>query len=237
MRKRLEPVIEALQRTTTLEDLQATILALRDRFGVDHLVYYSAMPSDRPYAALTYPSRWVERYVEQRYARIDPVVQGCFGRFSAVDWKHLDWSARKVRAFLAEALEEGIGNQGLSVPIRGPNGKFALFTLSHRSPDALWESYTRQHIDDVILVAHFVSQKALEIESGPDPLPATALSPREVDVLTLLATGHSRAHAAESLGISEHTLRVYIESARRKLGAANTTHAVACALTRGLLVV
>ena len=36
--------------------------------------------------------------------------------------------------------------------------------------------------------------------------------------------------------ISEHTLRVYIESARHKLGAINTIHAVARALTLGLII-
>jgi len=36
---------------------------------------------------------------------------------------------------------------------------------------------------------------------------------------------------------SNHSLRVYIESARFKLGALNTTHAVARAMSRGLIVV
>jgi DNA-binding CsgD family transcriptional regulator len=39
------------------------------------------------------------------------------------------------------------------------------------------------------------------------------------------------------LQISEYTLRVYVEGARHKLGALNTTHAVARALTKGLIVV
>ena len=51
----------------------------------------------------------------------------------------------------------------------------------------------------------------------------------------MLALGYSRAQAADSLSISEHTLRVYIESARFKLAAANTTHAVARAMNQGLL--
>ena len=55
--------------------------------------------------------------------------------------------------------------------------------------------------------------------------------------MTFLAMGYSRAQVAETLSISEHTLRVYIESARFKLGAVNTTHAVARALTRGLIVI
>ena len=47
----------------------------------------------------------------------------------------------------------------------------------------------------------------------------------------------NRAQAALELEISENTLRVYIESARHKLGALNTTHAVARALGEGQIVV
>jgi DNA-binding CsgD family transcriptional regulator len=63
------------------------------------------------------------------------------------------------------------------------------------------------------------------------------LSPRELGAMTLLAKGFSRAQTADEMQISEHTLRVYIEAARHKLGALNTTHAVARALSRGLIVV
>jgi len=55
--------------------------------------------------------------------------------------------------------------------------------------------------------------------------------------MTFLAMGYSRSQVANTLSISEHTLRVYIESARFKLGAANTTHAVARALQHGLIIV
>ena len=80
-------------------------------------------------------------------------------------------------------------------------------------------------------------EKALELEPERTPDQKSALSPREIDAMTLLAMGYSRAQVAETLSISEHTLRVYIESARFKLGALNTTHAVARAMSRGLIVV
>jgi DNA-binding CsgD family transcriptional regulator len=89
----------------------------------------------------------------------------------------------------------------------------------------------------MILVAHAFNRKALELEPGRIPERAQALSPREVDAMTLLAMGYNRAQVAQTLSISEHTVRVYIESARFKLGAMNTTHAVARALSRGLIVV
>ena len=154
-----------------------------------------------------------------------------------MDWKRLDWSGKPVRDFMGEAQDAGVGHQGFSVPIRGPNGQFALFTVSDNRNDDEWERYTENHVRDLILAAHFVNQKALEIEKGSDETTMQNLSPREVDALTLLAMGYSRGQAAESLSISEHTLRVYIESARFKLNAMNTTHAVARGLSLGLIMI
>lgn len=237
MQGRLDTFIEGMQSAETLDDLQGHIVGLRDVFDVDHLVYHSVNSTGQQYAALTYSLDWVDHYLNQDYARVDPVVQGCYRRFHPVDWKLLDWSGKAARDFMGEAQDAGVGHQGFSVPIRGPNGQFALFTISDRRDDVAWEKYTESHVRDLILAAHFVNQKALEIERGSDEADIRKLSPREVDALTMLAMGYSRGQAAESLSISEHTLRVYIESARFKLGASNTTHAVARGLTMGLLVV
>lgn len=236
MNGRLEPVIETIQNVRALDDLNHEIVTLRERLGVEHVIYHSVNSTGTQYAALTYSDEWVERYLERDYARVDPVVQGCYQRFHPVDWKRLNWSGKAAREFLGEAISAGVGNQGFSVPIRGPGGQFALFTVSHRCSDAEWALYTRERVPDLILLSHFVNQKALEIERGTDMVPANQLSPREIDALTMLAMGLSRMQAAETLSISEHTLRVYIESARYKLGAANTTHAVAKALTLGQIV-
>ncbi|MCB2129640.1 MAG: LuxR family transcriptional regulator [Rhodobacteraceae bacterium] len=237
MHDRLESFIEALQQATTLEALQTVILGLRDYLGTEHLVYHSVNSTGQQYAVLTYQPEWVDRYLEQDYARIDPVVQGCLRRYHPVDWKHLDWGGRATRNFLVEAMDAGVGNQGYSVPIRGPNGQFAMFTVSDRVSDGKWERFTHERTSDLILLAHFINQKALEIERGSDFLVTKALSPREVDVLTLLALGFNRAQAADSLSISEHTFRTYLESARLKLGAANTTQAVARAVAEGLVLI
>ena len=236
MPARLERFIGALQQATTLDHLQSVVLGLRDHFQIDHLVYHSVNSTGQQYAVLTYAPLWVDRYLDQDYARVDPVVQGCFRRFHPVDWKRLDWTGRATRSFLGEAHDSGVGNQGYSVPIRGPNGQFALFSVSDRTSDATWAKFAQNHVSDLILVAHFINQKALEIERGTDFRLVKNLSPREIDVMTMLAMGQNRAQAAESLDISEHTLRAYVESARLKLGAANTTHAVARAVAGGFVL-
>ncbi|WP_417719233.1 helix-turn-helix transcriptional regulator [Salipiger sp.] len=230
-------LLERLEKATALEDLQAISEAVRAHYRVDHHVYHWVSANGEQYGCGTYDPEWVDRYLEKGYLRIDPVVQGCYQRFHPVDWKRLDWSSKAARAFQKDAIAHGVGNQGYSIPIRGPNGQFALFTVSHSCDDDTWSAFTEEHRRDLILMAHYFNQKALELEPGRTPEAAQSLSPREVEAMTLLAVGYSRAQVAETLAISEHTLRVYVESARFKLGALNTTHAVARALSRGLIVV
>ncbi|MEO0918244.1 MAG: autoinducer binding domain-containing protein, partial [Pseudomonadota bacterium] len=177
------------------------------------------------------------KYLAENYVRVDPVIVGCYQRFHPVDWKRLDWSSKAARAFQLDAIEHGVGNQGFSVPIRGPKGQFALFTVSTTCADDAWTEFTDANRRDLILIAHYFNEKALEFEPDRIPEQSQNLSPREIDAMTMLAMGYSRAQTAETLSISEHTLRVYIESARFKLGAMNTTHAVARAMSRGLIVV
>ena len=233
----LESYIEQLQSVATLDELNDQVVALRDLLDVEHVVYHSVNSTGEQYATLTYSPEWVQQYLDQDYARVDPVVLACYRRFHPIDWKRLDWSGKNARNFMGEAIDSGIGNQGFSVPIRGPSGQFALFTVSHNTSDDRWKLYTEEHTRDLLLMSHFVNQKALEIERGTDHVQMVSLSPRETDALTMLAMGYNRAQAADSLSISEHTLRVYIESARFKLAAMNTTHAVARALSQGLLIV
>jgi DNA-binding CsgD family transcriptional regulator len=217
--------------------LQTASEAIREHFGIDHIVYHWVDSAGDQYGCGTYSDAWRVRYLEQNYLRVDPVILGCYQHFHPVDWKRLDWSARSARAFLAEALSYGVGNQGYSVPIRGPNGQFALFTCNHTCDDEEWAAFTEQNSRDLILIGHYFNRKALDFEPGRTSDLAQPLSPREIDAMTLIALGYNRAQVASSLAISEHTLRVYIESARFKLGALNTTHAVARALTCGLIVV
>jgi len=59
------------------------------------------------------------------------------------------------------------------------------------------------------------------------------LSPREHQVVELLAAGLTGDEVAERLGISPATVRVHIRNATGKLGASTRTQAVAIAVARG----
>ena len=235
--QRLERVLRSIEAATERESLQDAVETLRDLLGIDHVIYHWVSNTGDQFAVGTYSEEWATHYIENDYQRIDPVITGAYQRFHPLDWRRLDWSTKSAKALMEDAALHGVGNQGFSVPLRGPNGQFALFTANHSCEEATWDDFIETYRRDLLLVAHYFNQKALEFESDRLPGVRPSLSPREVDAITLLALGYGRAQVAQSLAISEHTLRVYIESARHKLGAINTVHAVARALTLGLIIV
>ena len=72
---------------------------------------------------------------------------------------------------------------------------------------------------------------------GDDDDSAEPLTPREVQVLELLAEGLSNKAIAARLGISDQTVKFHVAAISGKLGASNRTDAVRRAIRRGLVTV
>jgi DNA-binding CsgD family transcriptional regulator len=173
--------------------------------------------------------------MEAKFFDIDPVLLGASASFDPVDWAELDWSDADRRGFREEAIAFGVGNQGYTVPVRGPAGQFAIFTINKNCSRDTWKKLLREHRTDFMLLAHFTHQRVLRLAGMEDAHPTRPLSARERDAMRLIAAGLSRAQAAEKLGISENTFRVYIDSARHKLCALNVPHAIALATHKGII--
>jgi DNA-binding NarL/FixJ family response regulator len=65
----------------------------------------------------------------------------------------------------------------------------------------------------------------------------TPLTPREREIVELMAEGANNRTIALRLAISRHTVKFHVASILVKLGARSRTEAVAVALRRGLLAV
>jgi DNA-binding NarL/FixJ family response regulator len=61
-----------------------------------------------------------------------------------------------------------------------------------------------------------------------------ALTPREVDVLRLVAGGNANKEIAAQLSLTEETVKSHVRNILAKLGAHDRTHAVAIGLKRGI---
>lgn len=77
-----------------------------------------------------------------------------------------------------------------------------------------------------------LANQALPATSSDD---APDLTPRELDVLNLIATGVTNQEIAEQLSISLHTVKSHVRNILSKLHAANRRHAARLAAQKGLL--
>ncbi len=93
--------------------------------------------------------------------------------------------------------------------------------------------YFVSQISDITAAKHTAATRLAALGGLPDG--ARKLSPRELDVLRLLAAGQLTSDAARTLNIQEETVQTLVKRAMRKLGARNRTHAVAKAIALGWL--
>jgi DNA-binding NarL/FixJ family response regulator len=95
--------------------------------------------------------------------------------------------------------------------------------------------------DQIVQAIKSVASGLTVFDGGLTPQPpeeqpaAEQLTPREGEVLRLLADGLGNKEIALKLGISEHTIKFHIRSILGKLGAASRTEAVTRGLRSGLI--
>ena len=105
--------------------------------------------------------------------------------------------------------------------------------------DAILPAIQAAHAGLVLLDATVSETLAAQIRVSADPSGDEVLeelTPREIDVLEMLAEGMSNREMATRLGISEHTVKFHISSILGKLGAATRTEAVTLGIRQGLIV-
>lgn len=86
------------------------------------------------------------------------------------------------------------------------------------------------------MVFHQIRFLSFTEGAGPSRrLPDVNLTPRELEALLWAARGKSVWETAQLLGVSERTVKFFVQRACAKLNAQNKTHAVAKALARGLI--
>jgi len=81
-----------------------------------------------------------------------------------------------------------------------------------------------------------VTTRLLEhIEQGDEQERSNSLTPRELEVLALLARGRKNSEIADALFVSERTVKFHVSSILGKLGAENRTEAARIAVRRRLV--
>ena len=144
----------------------------------------------------------------------------------------------------------GMGGVGATEAIRGefPDARVLLLTTYDGDDDihcglragAMAFLLKDTPVDEVVRAIRAVHEGAAYVcaEVGARlarTLRTAHLTPREADVLRLLAEGLPNKVVARRLGIGEGTVKSHLNAAAAKLGAANRTDAALLAVRHGLL--
>jgi predicted ATPase/DNA-binding CsgD family transcriptional regulator len=182
-----------------------------------------------------------------RYAPevLQPTAQWAAVTTAALVSAHRNDIQRSVR--LLAAVEEWSASTGHVFPARPPDRETRAEIMVHarrQMGDAAYETAVREgqalSVDDAVDYA----RAGFESIAPGVPEPAAAagaeraspqLSNREQAVLRLIAEGLLNKQIATALGVAERTVKTYVASAMKKLGADNRAHAVVAALQRGLI--
>jgi two-component system, NarL family, response regulator len=101
----------------------------------------------------------------------------------------------------------------------------------------LLKGHVRRELLDTIRAVH-AGQKRIPTEVAAELAEHAGeenLTPREIDVLRLIATGNANKEIAAQLSIAEETVKSHITNILAKLGANDRTHAVTIGLKRGII--
>ncbi|MFD0027000.1 response regulator transcription factor [Streptomyces sp. NPDC127172] len=153
--------------------------------------------------------------------------------------------ARALLAAVAGAGAAGSVAGGVAGSVAGAGGPTAGSGAGAAVGSAAWEEVREAH-GALRALAPRVMDPALREEllavcgrlasaTAPPPVRDVGLTPREVDVLACVATGATNAVTAERLGLRPETVKAYLRSAMRKLGAHTRLEAVVASRRAGLL--
>jgi PAS domain S-box-containing protein len=127
------------------------------------------------------------------------------------------------------ALDNQTGMHGsLALPATYGDEVLAVFTFASRRQAVLTDQFMRSLLGIGYEIGHFLSRRRFELS-------APVLSPREVEVLQLSATGYARRQIAKEMELSEATVKTHLEHIYRKLGVPDRASAVGEALRQGII--
>ena len=232
---RLIEVLERVQHTAELEDV---LVHVRDLYELRHATYQAArigaVPDTDPYVRTTYSAEWIKRYLQKEYLAVDPVMREVFQRTLPFDWSEFEGETGNVLEFFQDAWRHGVGRSGFAIPMASKTGHRAAFYVNSDLVGAEWETYKKNRLKELIEVGHAIHRRVMEeIRGSGEDVPR--LAAREAECLTWIAHGKEVPDIAIILGLSEHTIRSYLKSARLKLGCGTMAQAVFKASRLGLL--
>lgn len=231
----LNKTFSEISKTRTLARLAHQCRNSLIKVHINHVAYglvKLGMQFKDAFVSSTYPQEWQMRYLERSYASIDPVLVSCRLSVMPVNWSQIRPSSVCGDFILKEASDLGIGRTGLSIPIRGPDGTFAIVSFTAKQDfENIFDNLHFQ--SELVLIAFYMHSQAVSM-IGLNEI-KSVLTPREIEIAGLIASGKTVKEISLLLSLSVSTVRFHLDNCRERLNSPTVRGAVAKAVWLGLV--
>lgn len=184
------------------------------------------------------PLRFVSTFgtVKDPWRPGDPAVPEIFVSFHPFEWTTRDdlELPDRQRAWLSVERARGV-EAGIAIPVQDYLSGPAYLSLLGGTEVNAAATVRAESRHLVHLAIGFHGRVKALFPAGNEGM--SVLTDREISCLRHAASGANVPQTASSLGIATRTVELYFARAVRKLGASNRIHAVALALSSGLIQV
>jgi DNA-binding CsgD family transcriptional regulator len=221
--------IESAKRAESHDELGRLFQGAARKLGFSHYacvscLSFDTLPEDAVFLA-HYPDDWTQYYLDQKYDRIDRILQVSLGSSMPFNWDHdqvVHGRSSDQQRFFDEAEDAGLV-YGVTVPIHVvgsyPGAVNIVGEFHHNDPAV-------EHA--LHLMGVYMHDRAVKLGSvkRPKRMLRQDLTLRELECLKWVAAGKTDWEISCVLTIAERTVHAHIENAKRKLGVHTRLQAV-----------
>lgn len=235
MDKHASDLVASFRKMQKRRDLSRAIVDYYHSQGISKLSYHGHFSdgSLREPVADGFPEDWVRHYIDDHLDLLDPIPMIAAQRVRPFRWsdaQNLAELSPEMVAYLLEMRLAGLG-EGLAMTVFGPNLRNAYVSLGFAEPDFDPDPDKIMEFQFVAQAGHLRFCELADAARGEE----RELSPREREVLTLIASGKSNSVIAELMSLSTHTVDAYVRGIYQKFGVNDRTSATLVGLRQGLV--
>jgi len=234
----IKKTISKIQSSNDMDELKKILFEIQKKLNFDFILYNiqssSSFKETSFFSLGNFPSSWMEKYSEQDYGKIDPIVRHCSTSQTPICWHPFyNDTDDKIYNFFQDIKKYNLLG-GVSIGLRGNSGEIGILSLAKSSTlkedDSL---YCNAVLFITSLQAHIHTAviKLLNTHNKSD----LSLTKREIECLTWTAEGKTSMEIANILGVSESTIIFHIKNSITKLEVSNRSQAISKAILTGLI--
>ncbi len=225
-----ELIHERFSAALTREDAFTAANVCAGQLGFPYLIYAPVRnhpDASRNWSATTYPESWQQIYIQKNYLARNPTRHKALVAQNPFTWSELEHSLPRLDTAVFHDCRAAGMRDGLVVPVHGPLGLTVAIGFACEQADAINPNTTP--------MLQLIAWRLHHAFDEPASAGCVRLTPREIELLLLMADGLGNDQIATKLTISDNSVEWHLKNIFRKLEVSNRTGAVVKALKQGLL--